>query len=164
MHTPKISLIAAIAKNLAIGKDNKLLYYIPEDLKRFKKITSGHVIVMGKKTFESINSKPLPNRTNIVITKDPSFGAPGCIVAHSVEEALSKARETEKEEIFVIGGGSIYTQTIPQADKLYVTVIDRVHEDADAFFPAYPEFTKIVREEKSSHDGIDFTWYELEKP
>lgn len=164
MNQPKISLIAAMAKNLAIGKDNKLLYYIPEDLKRFKKLTSGHVIVMGKKTFESINSKPLPNRTNIIITKDPAFQAPGCIVVHSVEEALSKAKETEKEEIFIIGGGSIYTQTIKQADKLYVTVIDRVHEDADAFFPAYPEFTKIVYEEKSQHDGIDFTWYELEKP
>ncbi|MCL5774940.1 MAG: dihydrofolate reductase [Patescibacteria group bacterium] len=164
MNTPKISLIAAIAKNLAIGKDNKLLYYIPEDLQRFRKLTSGHAIIMGKKTFESIRSKPLPNRTNIVITKDPSFEAPGCIVAHSVEEALAKARETEKEEIFVIGGGSIYAQTIEQADKLYVTVIDRVHEDADAFFPAYPEFTKIVHEETSQHDGIDFTWYELEKP
>ncbi len=163
MNTPKISLIAAIAKNLAIGKDNKLLYYIPEDLKRFKKLTSGHVIVMGKKTFESIGSRPLPNRTNIIITKDPAFQAPGCMVVHSVEEALSKAKETEKDEIFIIGGGSIYTQTIGQADKLYVTVIDRVHEDADAFFPAYPEFTKIVREEKSQHEGIDFTWYELEK-
>ncbi|MCL5008987.1 MAG: dihydrofolate reductase [Patescibacteria group bacterium] len=164
MNTPKISLIAAIAKNLAIGKDNKLLYYIPEDLKRFKKLTSGHVIVMGKKTFESIGSRPLPNRTNVIITKDPAFQAPGCRVAHSVEEALDKARETEREEIFVIGGGSIYTQTIGQADKLYITVIDRVHEDADAFFPAYPEFTKIVYEEKSQHEGIDFTWYELEKP
>ena len=164
MNTPKISLIAAIAKNLAIGKDNKLLYYIPEDLKRFKKLTSGHVIVMGKKTFESIGSRPLPNRTNIIITKDPAFQAPGCMVVHSVEEALSKAKETEKDEIFIIGGGSIYTQTIGQADKLYITVIDRVHEDADAFFPAYPEFTKIVYEEKSQHEGIDFTWYELEKP
>lgn len=164
MNTPKISLIAAIAKNLAIGKDNKLLYYIPEDLKRFKKITSGHVVIMGKKTFESMGSKPLPNRTNIVISLEKDYRAEGCITVHSIEEALSKARELEREEIFIIGGGSIYAQTLKYADKLYVTVIDRVHEDADAFFPAYPEFTKIVYEEKSSHDGIDFTWYELEKP
>lgn len=164
MNTPKISLIAAIAKNLAIGKDNKLLYYIPEDLKRFKKITSGHVVVMGKKTFESMGSKPLPNRTNIVISLERDYQAAGCVTAHSIEEALSKAKELEKDEIFIIGGGSIYAQTLRHADKLYVTVIDRVHEDADAFFPAYPEFTKIVHEEKSSHDGIDFTWYELEKP
>lgn len=163
MNQPKISLIAAIAKNLAIGKDNKLLYYIPADLKRFKKITTGHVVVMGKKTFESMNSKPLPNRTNIVIAMEKSYMAEGCIVVNSIEEAFQKAREVEKDEIFVIGGGSIYAQTLKHADKLYVTVIDRVHEDADVFFPAYPEFTKIVHEEKSQHDGIDFTWYELEK-
>jgi dihydrofolate reductase len=163
MNQPKISLIAAIAKNLAIGKDNKLLYYIPSDLKRFKKITTGHVVIMGKKTFESMNSKPLPNRTNIVIAMEKEYEAPGCIVANSIDEAFQKAREIEKEEIFVIGGGSIYAQTLKHADKLYVTVIDRVHEDADVFFPAYPEFTKIVYEEKSQHEGIDFTWYELEK-
>ena len=163
MNQPKISLIAAIAKNLAIGKDNKLLYYIPADLKRFKKITSGHVVVMGKKTFESMNSKPLPNRTNIVIAMEKNYVAEGCIVVNSIEEAFQKAREIEKDEIFVIGGGSIYAQTLKHADKLYVTVIDRVHEDADVFFPAYPEFTKIVHEEKSQHEGIDFTWYELEK-
>ena len=163
MNTPKISLIAAVAKNLAIGKDNKLLYYIPSDLKRFRKITSGHVIIMGKKTFESMNSKPLPNRTNIVIAMDKTFQAPGCVMAYSIDEAFEKAKNLEKEEIFVIGGASIYTQTLKYADKLYVTVIDAVHEDADAFFPAYPKFTKITYEEKSVHDGIDFTWYELEK-
>ena len=82
MNTPKISLIAAVAKNLAIGKDNKLLYYIPSDLKRFKNITSGHTVIMGKKTFESMNSKPLPNRTNIVIAMEKDFEAPGLSLIH----------------------------------------------------------------------------------
>ncbi|MCX6796867.1 MAG: dihydrofolate reductase [Candidatus Doudnabacteria bacterium] len=163
MNTPKISLIAAVAKNLAIGKDNKLLYYIPSDLKRFKQITSGHVVIMGKKTFESMDSKPLPNRQNIVIALQKDYEAPGCITVHSIDEAFQKAKEIEKQEIFVIGGGSIYAQTIKHANKLYITVIDDEPEGADAFFPPYDDFKKITREEKSEHDGLRFTWFELEK-
>lgn len=163
MNTPKISLIAAVAKNLAIGKDNKLLYYIPSDLKRFKQITSGHVVIMGKKTFESMDSKPLPNRQNIVIALQKDYEAPGCITVHSIDEAFQKAKEIEKQEIFVIGGGSIYAQTIKHADKLYITVIDDEPEGADAFFPPYDDFKKIVREEQSQHNGLRFTWFELEK-
>lgn len=163
MNNPKISLIAAVAKNLAIGKNNKLLYYIPEDLKRFKKITSGHTVIMGKRTFESMGSKPLPNRTNIVIALEQDYIAPGCVTVHTIDDAFAKAKELEKDEIFVIGGGSIYAQTIKHADKLYVTVIDDEPEGADAFFPPYQDFKKITREEQSEHDGLRFTWFELEK-
>jgi dihydrofolate reductase len=159
---PKISLIVAISKNRAIGKDNKLLWYIPEDLKRFRQLTSGHPIIMGRKTFESIG-KPLPNRTNIIITRDQNYHQDGAIVVHSLDEALSKAKEIENGEIFIIGGGQIYEQALPLANKLYITVIDTHIEDADTYFPEYPHFTKILREEQSQHDGLKFTWYELEK-
>lgn len=159
---PKISLVVAISKNRAIGKDNKLLFYIPEDLKRFKEITKNHPIIMGRKTFESIG-RPLPERTNIIITSDLSYKAEGCTVCHSVEDALSEAKKLTTDEIFVIGGGKIYEQVIPQTDKLYITVIDSVIEEADTFFPEYPEFTKVIREEKKEHNGLNYTFFELEK-
>jgi dihydrofolate reductase len=163
MNTPKISLIVAISKNRAIGKDNKLIWYIPEDLKRFRQITAGHVVIMGKKTFESIG-KPLPNRTNIIITRDKEYRQPGCIIAYSVDEALYKARGLEKQEIFIIGGGQIFEQTIHLADKLYLTIIDQEVANSDTFFPQYPQFTKITHQEQKEHDGLKFIWLELEKP
>jgi dihydrofolate reductase len=163
MNTPKISLIVAISKNRAIGKDNKLIWYIPEDLKRFRQITAGHVVIMGKKTYQSIG-KPLPNRTNIIITRDKKYQQLGCIIAYSVDEALYKARSLERQEIFVIGGGQIFEQTIHFADKLYLTIIDQEVSDADTFFPSYPQFTKVVHEEQREHNGLTFTWLELEKP
>ncbi len=162
MNQPKISLIVAISKNLAIGKGNKLLWYIPADLKRFRQITAGHAVIMGKKTFESIG-KPLPNRTNIIVTRDEKFEQPGCIIAHSVDEALYKAKNLEKQEIFIIGGGQIFEQTLHLADKLYLTIIDQEVTDADTFFPQYPEFKKVVHEEHGEHDGLKFTWIDLEK-
>ena len=162
MNTPKISLVVAISKNRAIGKNNKLLFYIPEDLKRFKTITKNHPIIMGRKTFESIGH-PLPDRTNIVITSDLNFKAEGCVVCHNVNDALTVAKKTGTDEIFVIGGGKIYEQVMPQTNKLYITVIDSVVEEADTFFPEYPEFTKVVREEKKEHNGLSYTFFELEK-
>lgn len=159
---PKISLVVAISKNRAIGKDNKLLFYIPEDLKRFKEITKNHPIVMGGRTYESIGH-PLPDRTNIVITNDPNLKAEGCVVCHSVEEALKEAKKLNTDEIFIVGGGKIYEQIMPLANKLYITVIDTIVEDADTFFPEYSEFTKITKEEKKQHNGLNYTFYELEK-
>lgn len=157
-----ISLIVAIAKNRAIGKDNKLLWYIPEDLKRFKKLTTGHAIIMGRKTFESIG-KPLPNRTNVIITHDPVYRAEGCIVAHSIEEAIYKAKSFENNEIFIIGGGQIFEQALPLADKLYVTILEKEYHDADSFFPEYPNFKKIVLQEESEYEGIKYRFLELVK-
>lgn len=155
-------MIAAIASgNRALGKDNKLIYHIPEDLKRFKEITSGHTVVMGRKTFESIG-KPLPNRTNIVISHDPSYTVLGIIVTHSLESALEKAQDIENEEIFIIGGGQIYQQALPLADKLYLTIVEG-SPDADTFFPDYSDFKKVVFEEEHESEGLKYKFLTLER-
>lgn len=161
MNKPKISIICAIAENRAIGKNNQLLWHIKEDFKHFKDTTLGHVIVMGQKTYESIG-KPLPNRTTIVLSNDKNFKVEGVIVTRTFDEVFAKARELEKEEIFICGGGSVYAQTIGMADKLYLTVVEGEFE-ADTFFPEYNEFTKIVSQEKGSEDNYKFTFFELEK-
>lgn len=159
----KISMIAAIASgNRAIGKDNKLIYHIPKDLKRFKELTSGHVVIMGRKTFESIG-KPLPNRINIVISRDPSYAAEGIIVVHSLEEALRLPSFAQgDDEIFVIGGGQIYQQAMPLADKLYLTIVEGSPE-ADTFFPDYSDFKKVVFEEAHESAGLKYKFLDLER-
>lgn len=154
-----ISIICAIGKNLAIGRKNKLLWDIPDDLKHFKAITSGHTVVMGQKTFESIG-RPLPNRTNIVVTKDTNFQAPGCVISYSLEDVL-KVAKTKVEEIFIIGGGEIYRQSLPFASKLYLTIVDDAPTDADTFFPDYSEFKKIVSQEDKKFDGLSYSFIEL---
>lgn len=153
-----ISLIAAIGKNNELGKDNQLLWHLPDDLKRFKELTTGHTIVMGRKTFESIG-KPLPNRRNIVITRDTSYKKEGVEVIHSLEEV-----ENLPEEIFIIGGGEIYAQALPFADRLYLTQVDTTL-DADTFFPPFEksEWNETERihhkkDEKHAH-SFDFILY-----
>jgi dihydrofolate reductase len=127
-----ISIIVAIAENWGIGKNNDLLWHIPEDLKRFKRITSGHPVIMGKRTYESLPRRPLPNRRNIVITDITGEVIEGCEMAYSIEEAIAKCHPDE--ENFIIGGASVYRQFLPFADRLYLT---RVHKsfEADVFFP-----------------------------
>ena len=127
-----ISIIVAIAENRGIGKNNDLLWHISEDLKRFKRITNGHPVIMGKRTFESLPRRPLPNRRNIVITDIPNEQIEGCEMAYSIEDAVAKFNPDE--ENFVIGGASVYRQFLPIADRLYLT---RVHKsfEADVFFP-----------------------------
>ena len=127
-----ISIIVAIAKNHAIGKDNQLLWHISEDLKRFKRLTSGHKIIMGRNTLLSLPKWPLPNRTNIVITDKLEESFEGCEMVFSIEEAAKKCGKDE--ECFIIGGASIYNQFMPLADKLYITRVDKDFE-ADTFFP-----------------------------
>lgn len=160
---PKISLIAAIASgNRALGKDNQLIYKIPEDLKRFRELTLNHVVITGRKTFESIG-RPLPDRTNIVITRDLDYSKPGTIITHSLEEALKIAKEKETDEIFIIGGGQIYQEAIGLADKLYLTIVEG-NPEADTFFPDYSDFKKKVwqsKEQKS--DGFRYKFLELER-
>ena len=160
---PKISLIAAIGKTTrAIGKNNQLLWKIPEDLQRFKKLTSGHPIIMGRKTFESIG-RPLPNRTNIVVTRNKNFTANGCIIVNSLESALEKAGETNREEIFIIGGAEIYNRALPLADKLYLTIVESDAE-GDAFFPEYQkDFNKIIFKQEGISNGLKYTFLDLEK-
>ena len=128
-----ITIIAAASQNNALGKDNNLLWHLPEDFKRFKQITTGHYIIMGRKTFESF-PKPLPNRTHIIITRQSEYIAEGCIVVNSLEDAVKSA--PKNEEVFIIGGAQIYEQSLEFADKIDLT---RVHAklDADAFFPDF---------------------------
>lgn len=166
MAKPKISIIAAIAKNRAIGKKNTLLWRISEELKRFKKITTGHPIIMGRKTFESIG-RPLPNRTNIVVTRNPNYKAAGVLVTDSLDAAIEKAKNNPPEggdsrEIFIIGGGQIYEQAIKLADKLYLTIVEGEYE-ADTFFPDYSEFDKVVYEESRVSEGYKYKFLELER-
>lgn len=127
-----ISIIVAIAENNAIGFENQLLYWLPNDLKRFKALTTGHTIIMGRKTFESLPKGALPNRRNIVLShQDIAF--PGAERYSSLEVALSKCHN--EEEVFIIGGASVYQEAMPLADKLCITLIHDIPEQADAFFP-----------------------------
>lgn len=135
--SPRISIIAAISKTTrALGKNNGLLWRLPEDLKRFKALTTGHTIVMGRKTFDSIG-RALPGRTNIVISADPACLKDGCTMANSIEDALEKARSAEPDEVFIIGGGTVYAAALPHVDRLYLTLVDDPGEGADTFFPEY---------------------------
>lgn len=129
----KIALIAALAENNAIGNENKLLYWIPEDLKRFKALTTGHTIVMGRRTFESLPKGALPNRRNIVLSRQPGIIFPGAECYASLEEALQHCQADET--VFIIGGASVYHEALPMSDLLYLTHIDHTPATADAFFP-----------------------------
>ncbi|MDE2088816.1 MAG: type 3 dihydrofolate reductase [Gammaproteobacteria bacterium] len=128
-----ISLVVAMAENRVIGKDNQLPWRLPADLKRFRAVTLGKPVLMGRKTYESIG-KPLPGRTNIVVTHEAEFRAPGCVVVHTPEAALAAAGDSP--EAMVIGGASFYRQMLPRADRLYLTVIHARFE-GDAFFPEF---------------------------
>lgn len=164
MENQKVSIIVAVAgSKRVIGKAGGMPWHIPEELKRFKEITLGHPIIMGRRTYESIG-KVLPGRTNIVITRDQSYLEEGIIVVHSLEEALRFAQnQSGNDEVFVIGGGEIYRQALPLADKLYLTVIDREIE-GDTFFPDYSEFKKVVwQSEEQQSDGFKYRFLELER-
>lgn len=162
MEKPRISIISAIAKSdRAIGKDNRLLWHIPEDMRHFRELTTGHAVIMGENTFHSIG-KPLPHRANIVLSLDPTRKIDGCITALSLEEALQKGKDAESEEIFIIGGASIYKQFISLADRLYLTLVEGEYE-ADTFFPEYGEFSRIVSEEKVNNGTHAFSFVVLEK-
>ncbi|MDI9875132.1 dihydrofolate reductase [Flectobacillus rivi] len=129
----KLSIIVATAEKGVIGKDNQLIWHLPEDLKMFRRLTTGHVIIMGRKTFESIG-KPLPNRTSIIISRNTDYLVEGCIVVGSLEEAIEKAKEIETEEAFIIGGAQIYALALDMADTVYLTQVHHNFE-GDAFFP-----------------------------
>jgi dihydrofolate reductase len=142
-----LSIIVAVDENNAIGKGNKLLWHISEDLKYFKSITKGHPVIMGRRTFESIG-KALPDRTSIVISRNPQFAAKGCIVASSLGKAVAIASEIDENQ-FIIGGASVYGEAVGIADTIYLTVVHNKY-DADAFFP------EISTAEWSEVERIDF--------
>lgn len=155
----RISMVAAMAANRVIGKDNQLLWRLPEDLKRFKSITMGSPVVMGRKTYESIG-RLLPGRTNVILSRDPAFAVEGAKVFTSLDAALA-ALANEHAEVFVIGGGEIYRQALPRADRLYLTEIDAEYE-GDAFFPEFDrtQFREIGSEERSEPFRFRFVTYE----
>ena len=159
-----ISIIVALAgKKRVIGTKGGMPWYILEELKRFKAITMGHPIIMGRKTYESIG-KALQGRTNIVITRDPAYQAEGCIVIHDLNEALRQAQgKPGDNEVFIIGGGEIYKGALPVADKLYLTVIDKEIE-GDTFFPDYSDFKKVVwQSEQQESQGFKYKFLELKR-
>ena len=152
-----ISIIVAVSDDWGIGKDNELLWHIPEDLKRFKKMTLGNAVIMGKKTWESLPKRPLPGRKNIVLTDNPNECIDCSITAYSIKDALSKCEK--EEEIFIIGGGTIYRQFMPIADRLYVT---HVHKKAaaDIYFPEIdPAQWDAIQEEEHNADAGELIPY-----
>lgn len=163
MTYKNISIIVAIAENFAIGKNNDLLFHLPNDLKRFKEITTGHSLIMGRNTLLSLPKWPLPNRRHIVITDKPDDVFPGCEVVYSIEEALEKVKN--EKEAFVIGGGMIYRQFYPLAGKLYLTLVHKKF-DADVYFPEinYSEWSEFSREDfYDEKNGFDYSYLNIER-
>lgn len=154
----RLTLIAALDDEHGIGKGGKLPWHISDDLKRFKRLTTGHPIIMGRKTYESIG-RPLPDRTNIVITRDSSLVAPGCVIVHSLEDALAAAGDSE--QAFVIGGAEIYALALPRADRLELTLVNGTH-GADAFFPEYEDRFGIINEESAQNREHSYRFATLE--
>lgn len=164
-----ISILVARARNRVIGRSNDLPWYLPADLRHFKELTTGHSVLMGRKTFDSILARlgtPLPNRQNIVVTRDRHFQVSGAIVVHSIDEAL---KLTESEEVFVIGGAQIYEQVLPFTDRMYITEV-AADIDGDTFFPeleqgAWRETSREPhkKDDKNQYDYA-FVVYERQKP
>ncbi len=166
----KISLVAAVAQNGVIGKNNDLPWHLPDDMRFFIQTTKGHCVILGRKNYESLPAKfkPLPDRTNIVVTRQTRFDAPGCIVVHSMDEALDVAREKEEQEVMVIGGSDIYAIALPFADRLYLTEI-QADVEGDVRFPQYDkkdwdEISRVHHEKDDRHKyAFDFVIYERKK-
>jgi dihydrofolate reductase len=147
-----VNIIAAVARNRAIGFQNKLIYWLPNDLKRFKALTTGHTIIMGRNTFLSLPKGALPNRRNVVLSRTQTV-FPGCDTYSSLEEALNNC--TPNEDIYIIGGAAVYQQALAIADRLCLTEIDDIPEQADAFFPDYSEWKEAWREEHKKDEKHD---------
>jgi dihydrofolate reductase len=146
-----LKILVAFDENRVIGKNNTLIWHLPADLKRFKALTTGHVIIMGRKTFESIG-KPLPNRTSIVISRQADLQIEGAIIAHSVEEAILKAKSITREDIYIVGGAEIYALSLPLADQILVTQLHDIF-DGDAYFPEIPaDIFEITEKERGITD------------
>lgn len=164
--TMTLSIIVAVAENNVIGKDNDLVWNLPDDMKYFMNTTQGHHVIMGRKNYESIPSKyrPLPGRINIVITHQENYKAPGCTVVHSLDEAIASCNGSVQTEVFVIGGGQIYQMALKRAAMLYITEV-KTAVDGDAFFPdfdksKYEEVSRVHHPADSKHlFAFDFVKY-----
>ena len=161
-----ISAIVAVDNNYAIGKDNQIPWYLPADLKYFKKKTIHHPVIMGRKTFQSIG-RPLPKRPNIVLTRNPFFTANNIFIAYSLDEAIDIAKEHTTNEIFIIGGEKVYEMALPILQRLYITEVDTSTEDATAFFPMihFEDWTLIesVTHQKDEKNPFNYTFKVFEK-
>ncbi|MBX3620141.1 MAG: dihydrofolate reductase [Rhizobacter sp.] len=159
MSRTRLSLIAAVARNGTIGKNNELLFRIREDLQRLKRITLGHPVIMGRKTWDSLppGARPLPGRTNIVVTRNPHWHAEGAVVAHTFDEALARAEGAACA--YVLGGAALYEAAVPLADELLLTEVDRDFE-GDVSFPAWPQddFIEVARESHHAGEPNDFDY------
>lgn len=162
-----VVIVAGMGKTTrVIGKNNELLWHIPDDLKRFKELTLGHPVIMGRKTFESILNilgKPLPQRTNIVITRDTSYSHDGAVIVHSFEDALAVAKGEHPTEIHIGGGAEIYKLALPYTNKLYVT-LHEYEPEGDVFFPPFAEeFMETDRSDIREHNGQQYQWVDYER-
>lgn len=151
-----ISIICAMSTNRGIGNNGKLIHHIPSDMARFKQLTTGHSIIMGRKTHESIG-RTLPHRKNIILSRNQNLHIPDCQVCNSLESAIYVAGSGE---IFIIGGGDVFRQAMPLTDKLYLTIINS-EPDADTFFPDYSEFATVVAREQHIENDVSYTFLEL---
>lgn len=159
-----INIIVAVSENNIIGKDNDLIWHLPKDLKRFKQLTTGHPIIMGRKTFESFG-KPLPNRPHFVISKNPKPNTEQIFWFTNLEDALAEAQKLD-DEVFVIGGGTIYNLALPFADKLYITFVHDIYEGDTSFVDIDYDQWKLVKNETVRADdkhSVDFTFAEFER-
>lgn len=163
-----INAIAVLNNKRAIGSENDLVFELPTDLNRFRRLTKGKPVIMGSKTWESLPMKPLPGRLNIVISRRPDYVAEGATVVGTVEEAIELVKK-DNEDIWIMGGGIIYTLALPYIDRLYLTIVDDDRE-ADVYFPDYSEFTKVVPNDDPSEDGVheenglSYRYVTLERP
>ena len=163
-----ISIVAVMDEHRGIGKDGRIPWHIKEDLIRFKNLTIGKTVIMGRKTFESVlayyakSKNPIPNRKHIVVTHDTTYhpSIPGSYVAHSMEDALKLAKKIEPNEVIISGGGQLFTQGIHYADKLYLTIVKGTF-DADTYFPDYSRFSKVVSSVQKHDDTYTYTFLEL---
>ena len=161
MVKPRISMIAVIGKNRELGNKNKLLWHLPEDLKYFHQVTTGHPVIMGLNTYHSIGDKPLKNRQNIILSRSRSE-VNCCDVATSVEQAIETAKSYDQDEVFIVGGASVFAQGIEFADRLYLTQVDQTIE-ADTYFPEYSEFRLIEKRGSGETDNIKYEFNIYEK-
>ena len=158
----RITIIAAVARNRAIGFENKLIYWLPNDLKRFKALTTGHTIIMGRNTYESLPKGALPNRRNVVLSRTVK-ALPGCDVFPTLDAALESCQADE--DIYIIGGARVYEQAMPLADRLCLTEVDDTPQEADAFFPDYSDWQVVNREAhpKDERHAFEYAFTDYER-
>lgn len=151
-----VAQIVAVAQNNVIGKDNDLIWRLPADLKHFKNTTSGHHILTGRKNYESIG-RPLPNRTTVIITRDKKYTAKGCIICHSIEEAINYSKSQNQEQVFIMGGGEIYKQSLSLTDEIYLTEVKEKFE-GDTFYPVL-DHNEWIEESRETHHADEKNTY-----